>query len=149
MNNYTSLVDMLIRDEVNGSPQHERVLHIGDTPSYLIESAGFPELVLAIKAKVIGKAYFDHGIPTNMIKNLPEILGRPKCLFKSANQHQSDSVVVLTFESKQGSPIVVPIKKNVQIGRGQSFNVVTSIYGKDGPNPEEKWKDSGLLLWES
>ena len=148
MNNYTSLVDILIMDEMNGSPQHERVLEIGQTPSYLVEHAGFPELTLAIKGKTVGKAHFDHGILASFIKKLASYIGSPKCLFSSANTHQKDSVVVLTFEQKGASPIIVPIQKNVQIGRGQYFNLVTSIYAKEGPNPETKWKADNLLLWE-
>ena len=148
MNNYSSLVDILIQDETIGQPKHERLLDLGATPQYLIDHAGFPNLSIAIKAKVIGKAYFDHGIPTSLIKKLPDILGNPKCLFKSANEHQQDSVIVLTFEIKGESPIIVPIKKNVQIGRNQYYNLVTSLYAKEGPNPEQKWKSSKLLLWE-
>jgi len=149
------LVDVLIKDEMNGKPQHEKLLILGNTPRQLIQSAGFPELPLAIKAKVISKACFDHGIATSMLKRLPDIIANPKCIFKSANAQQSDSVVVLTLEIKNESPIIIPIIKYQQVGRQSqkagrqnAYNLVTSVYAKEGPNPERKWREQGLLLWE-
>lgn len=149
MNNYSSLVDVLIKDEQEGKAMHERILLLSNTPDYLIKHAGFPELVLAIKASVISKACFEHGIGTSLLKKLPDIISTPKCVFKPANDAHSDSVVVLTFEIKGTTPIIIPIKQNQQVGRNSFCNLVTSVYGKDGPNPEIKWKNSGLLLWES
>jgi len=149
LNNYTSLVDTIIKNEVAGLPMHEIVLDLGPTPDYLIRHAGFPILNLGISASVISKAHFDHGIVASKLKKLPQIIAAPKHLYKSANAHQVDSVVVLTLEIKGTSPIIVPIRKNRQIGRNDFRNLVTSMYGKDGPDPELKWKREGLLLWSS
>jgi len=148
MNNYKTLVDLLIKDEMAGKPRHEQVLLLGETPGQLIEHAGFPELELAIKASVISKACFDHGIATSMLKRLPDIVNNPKSIFKSANVHQVESVVVLTLEIKNQSPIIIPVKKQQQVGRGNHFNLITSVYAKEGPDPQKKWKSQGLLLWE-
>ena len=149
LNNYSSLVDLLIKDECAGKPQHERLLLLGDTPEYLIQYAGFPQLTIAIKASVISKACFDHGISTSLLKNLPEIITQPKCVFQPVDTvTHSDTVVVLTFEVKGSSPIIIPVRQNGQVGRGNYFNLISSVYGKEGENPEVKWKKSGLLLWE-
>lgn len=148
MNNYSSLVDILIKDEMDNRPQHERLLHICHTPEYLKIHAGFPDLPMAITGKVIGKAHFDHGIHKNLIKNLPDVLLDAKCIFKSANPHHTDSIVLLTLEMQRSYPVIIPIRRNHQVGRGQNYNLVTSIYGKEGPDPEAKWKSDGLLLWE-
>jgi hypothetical protein len=148
LNNYSSLVDILIKDEMENRPQHERLLHICHTPEYLKIHANFPDLPIAITGKVIGKAHFDHGINKNLIKNLPKVLLDAKCVFKSANSSQADSVVILTLEVHRSFPVIVPIRRNHQVGRGQRYNLVTSIYGKEGPDPEPKWKLDGLLLWE-
>ncbi|MEJ1334436.1 MAG: hypothetical protein RPU34_09400 [Candidatus Sedimenticola sp. (ex Thyasira tokunagai)] len=148
MNNYGSLVDLLIKDEMLGNPQHERVLHLGETPEYLRKHAGFPELTLAIKGNVIGKAHFDHGVTTSMLKKLPRIICNPKSVFYPADPKHLGTVVVLTFEFKGHSPIIVPIRHNVQIGRNQRYNLVSSVYGKGGPDPERKWKADNLLIWE-
>ena len=149
LNNYSSLVDVLIKDECAGKPHHERLLLLRDTPEYLIQHAGFSQLAIAIKASVISKACFDHGVSPSLLKRLPEIIAQPKCVFRPANPEiHTDTVVVLTFEVKGSSPIIIPIRKNGQVGRSNSFNLISSVYGKEGENPEVKWKKSGLLLWE-
>lgn len=147
MNNFSSLIDLIILDECNGTPRHERIVSLGATPDYLQKNALFSDLELVITGKVIGKAHFDHGIGKKQLKNLPAILERPKSVFKSANAHQFDSVVVLTFEVKGTYPIIIPIRGNRLIGRNQKFNLITSIYAKEGPDPEEKWKQQGLLMY--
>ncbi|MCG7929957.1 MAG: hypothetical protein N0E44_07895 [Candidatus Thiodiazotropha lotti] len=149
MDNYGSLVDLLIKDEMHGNPQHERVLLLGETPEYLRHHASFDELTLVTTGKVIGKAHFDHGITASMLKRLPQLVNNPKCVFDPANPMHRHSVVVLTFELKGSSPIIIPIRRNVRIGRSQQFNLVTSVYGKEGPDPETKWKAENLLIWES
>ncbi len=144
MSNYKTLVDVLIKDELAGVPRHEQVLFLGQTPEYLVKRAGFPDLNLAIKSSVIIKSCFDHGIANSLLKRVPEIILKPKCVFRSANPELTDSVVVLTFEVKGASPIIIPIRQNQQVGRNSYFNLVSSIYGKDGPDPFEKWKNLGF-----
>lgn len=148
MSNFHTLVDAIIKSEMNGLPMHEQVLEIGKTPSILIDEAGFPDIDLAVNAKVISKMCFDHGLPTSMLKRLPEIINDPKSLFLSANPHQTDSVVVMTFEVKGSYPIIIPIQKNRKVGRNKIYNLVTSGYAKEGNNPDKKWRDKGLLIWE-
>lgn len=148
LSNYATLVDVLIHNEMKGISNHERIVDLGDTPQLLIDTCGFPALPLAIKASTISKICFDHGISTAVIKRLPDIISSPKCLFQSANKQHTDSVVVLTFEIKGGSPIIVPIRQNMKAGR-KSYNFVTSMYAKEGPNPEVKWRKDNLLIWES
>lgn len=149
MDNYSSLVDILIKDEMDGRPQHERLLHVCHTPEYMRIHAALPDLPLAITGKVVGKSHFDHGIHKSLLKNLPNVLQDAKCIFKPANSLHVDSVVVLTVEMKGNFPIIIPIKSNQRVGRGIcAYNLITSIYGKEGPHPEEKWKKAGLLLWE-
>jgi len=149
LDNYTVLVDALIKAECDGNPQHEQVLQLGPTPQQLIDRAGFTALPLVVTGKVIGKACFDHGLRISVLKRLPQILAAPKGLFRSANPGHGDSVVVLTFESHAGAPIIVPVRHNQQIGRQQCYNLVTSVYGKGGPDPHAKWSAEGLLIWEA
>lgn len=131
---------------MNGLPIHEYVLELGVTPDLLISKAGFEQLELAIKASTIAKICFDHGIPTSMIKRLPDIIQNPKSIYNSATH--PDSVVVVTFEIKGNeNPVIIPIKRNVSIGRNSKYNLVTSAYGKEGSNPEAKWAKDGLLVW--
>jgi len=133
---------------MNGLPMHEQVLEIGRTPKILIDKAQFPDIKLAVNAKVISKMCFDHGLATSMLKRLPEIINNPKSLFLSANASQTDSVVVMTFEVKGGNPIIIPIQKNRKVGR-KLYNLVTSGYAKEGNDPDKKWREKGLLIWEN
>lgn len=148
MSNYATLVDLLIQNEMKGIQNHERILELGDTPEILVAECGFPQLPFAIKASTLSKICFDHGIATSVIKRIPDIVASPKCLFKSANPNFVDSVVVLTFELKNGDPIVVSVRQNMQAGR-KYYNFVTSMYQKEGQNPEVKWKAKDLLIWET
>ena len=133
-----------------GNPRHELLVSLGRTPEYLIEHVGFPDLELAIKGSIVGKACFDHGITPSMLKRLHEVVATPQHVFKSDNRAFEDTVVVLTFETKAESPIIIPIQKNRRIGReNQCYNLVASVYGKEGPDPIKKWTDSGLLLWSA
>lgn len=134
---------------MQGIKNHERVLELGDTPIILIDECGFPELPLAIKASTISKICFDHGIGTSVIQRLPDIVASPKGLFRSANVRFTDSVVVLTFEVKTVGPVIVSIRQNMMIGRNKHYNVVTSMYAKEGDDPEAKWKADNLLIWDS
>ncbi len=146
MDNYTSLIDALIKSEMDGHPRHEMVLDLGPTPEFLLLHAAFPALNLVLKGSVVGKACFDHGIATSILKRLPEIIATPKSLYRPANSGLIDSVVVMTLETKGGCPIIVPIRKQQRIGRTGVFNTVTSIYAKEGPDPEKKWRRDGLLI---
>lgn len=150
MNNYTSLIEALIKAEMDNNPQHEKIVFVSETPRYLIEIAKFPDLPLVISGKIVCKAAFDHGISTSVLKRLPQIVAEPHALFRS--QSQPSSVVVLTLEIKGGSPIIVPIKPAGEIGgrrESQKANVITSVYAKEGPPPFQKWQKAGLLLWQS
>ncbi len=147
MDNFSTLVDTLIKDEVKGITHHELVVELGDTPELLQKYAGFDPLRLVIKAKAISKIHFDHGIVVSQIKRIPSLIVNPKALYKSANR--ADSAVVLTFELKQNVPIIIAIHKNKRIGRLDVVNECVSMYAKEGPDPESKWEGSGLLLWKS
>ena len=146
MSNYQALVDILIKDEMEGRPHHETVLSLGGTPSYLVEKAGFPSLDMAVKASVLSKACFDHGIKPAVLKRLPDIIAGPKSLFRSANPVFIDSVVVLTLELQNGHPVVIPLRKDQRVGRTARYNLVSSVYGKEGIDPAVKWRQQGLLI---
>lgn len=142
--NYKSAVNLVIQAAQAGNPKHETILIIGNTPQLLLDN-GYPDLRLIIKGKTVDKAHFDHGITKGVIERLGDIINSPKALYKSATV--DDSAVVITFEMKAGSPILVPIHKNKPIGRASFANVVASIYTKE-PTIEERWRAEGLLLWE-
>ena len=146
MDNFSSAITLLIKDEAAGRPRHETLLFLGDTPGYLLQDAGFPALQLAITGKVVSKACFDHGISTTFLKRLPEIVARPRSLYRPADQALVDSVVIMTVEKKAGIPIIIPLRRNQRVGRAAQYNLVSSVYAKEGPDPDAKWRTGGLLI---
>lgn len=148
MNNYTTLVDLIIKDELRGIPRHEAIISLGKTPTCLIEKANFNNHELIMKGKTLTKICFDHGIRTSQIKQLPKMIASPKGIYTPADPKHKNSVVVLTFEFHRGDPFIISIRKNQSIGRNQVYNELTSAYGKEGGNPEARWKRQNLLIWE-
>lgn len=142
--NFKLAIQLILQASTEGRRHHEAVLSLGATPQILIDN-GFPDLPLCIKGATIDKAHFDHGITRSILERLADILTTPKALYKSATVQRS-AAVVITFEMKAGSPILIPIHANKPIGRNFA-NVVASIYAKDAP-VEDRWKKEGLLLWE-
>ncbi|WP_439257639.1 hypothetical protein [Lonepinella sp. BR2271] len=145
MSNYSALVDLIIKNEMNGIPVHEIVIELGETPELLLKHADFPMLPLVIKASTIAKICFEHGIATTHIKKIKELLFNPKAIYRSATQQ---GVIVLTVELKGEHPIIIPVHPNKTIGRNK-YNVIASMYAKEGNNPEITWKKSGLLLFST
>lgn len=148
--NFKTLVGVIIQAEMDGRPRHELLLELGPTPASIIQSGGkdFQGLDLVLKAKTVGKMHFDHSVPRGVIERLPEILNAPKAIYRSAAV-PNGAVVVMTFEIQRGYPLIIPVHANRQIGRERFCNEVASMYAKEGPNPEVKWKAAGLLLWEA
>lgn len=142
--NFKTAVHLIIQASTDGKPRHEAVLSLGKTPQFLLDH-GFPELPLNVKAATIDKAHFDHGITLGVLERLADIVNTPKALYRSATVQ--GAAIVITFELKAGSPILVPIHPNKPIGRSH-VNEVTSVYNKE-PTIEDRWKKNGLLLWES
>lgn len=147
-NNFRTLVQAVITAGMSGTPMHERILELGPTPQLLIDH-GFPALPLIIKAKTVDKICFDHGIATNVIERMPKLIAAPTHLFKSNSPTARDeSVIVVTIEVKNASPIIIAVQKNKMNGR-REVNEIASMYAKEGPNPVKKWSEEGLLLWDS
>ncbi|HCF3841183.1 TPA: hypothetical protein NID17_005863 [Pseudomonas aeruginosa] len=150
--NFKTLVGVVLQAESSGKPRHELLLELGETPASIIAAGGeiYSGLDLVLKGKTVGKMHFDHGIPRGVIERLPLILSAPKAIYRSANQavQGGGGVVVMTFETHLGYPLIVPVHARKQIGRDRFCNEVASMYPKEGPDPEAKWKAAGLLLWE-
>jgi hypothetical protein len=141
--NFRTAIHLILQACIDGRPKNEAVLNLGVTPQLLLDN-GFPELPLSIKGATIDKAHFDHGITRGVLERLPDIVASPKALYKSATV--LGSAVVITFEMKGGSPILIPIHANKSVGRSCA-NVVASVYAKEA-TIEARWKGDGLLLWE-
>ncbi|MCX8520890.1 MAG: hypothetical protein ORN28_05055 [Rhodoferax sp.] len=141
--NFRTSVQLILQASVDGMPHHEVVLSLGETPGYLVKH-GFPKLALKVKGATLNKAHFEHGITRNVLERLGDILTSPKALYKSATV--MGTAVVITYEQKNGSPILVPIHANRAVGRERA-NIVASIYNKEA-TIEARWQAQGLLLWK-
>ena len=143
--NFETLVDLVICAEKEGKPRHELILTVGLTPERLV-SLGFEALRVIVKAKTIGKMFFEHGLTQGLVERIPAMLEAPQAIYRS-DTHPTN-MVVLTYELKAGSPIIIPVARDRKIGRGPLVNEVVSMYAKTGPDPIRRWKCHGLLLWE-
>lgn len=142
--NYETLVDVVLKAESSGKARHELVLEIGNTPKVLVD-VGVSPLNIVIKAKTIGKIFFDHGLTQRQIERIPAMLEKPQQIYMSASH--ADSVVVFVYETHLNAPIMIPVAQNRQIGR-TVVNEVVSMYAKTGPDPRPRWKKQGYLLFE-
>ena len=119
------------------------VLSLGETQEYLVRH-GFPKLALRIKGATLAKAHFEHGITRSVLERLGDILTNPKALYRSATV--MGTAVVITYEQKNGGPILVPIHADRAVGRERA-NIVASVYNKEA-TIEARWQAQGLLLWK-
>ena len=141
--NFQTSVQLILAASGTSTPHHEAILRLGRTPQYLVDH-GFPDLHLVVSGKTIDKAHFDHGITRNILQRLGDIINTPKALYRSATRQAS--AVVITYETKNGCPILVPLHADKQVGRSLRANTVASVYHK-GPDIEARWQLQGLLLW--
>jgi Phage MuF-C-terminal domain len=85
-------------------PGIELIRGIGSTPERQV-GLGFQDPRLAVKAKTIGKMFFEHGLTQGLIEKIPAILEAPKAIYRS-DTHPTN-MVVLTYELKAGAPIII------------------------------------------
>jgi hypothetical protein len=95
---YETLVDLVIKAEVEGKPRHELVLDVCQTPGCLL-SIGFAPLRVAIKAKTIGKIFFDHCLTQKQIERIPAMLVGPQTIYRSETQPENVVVLVVVLAS--------------------------------------------------
>jgi hypothetical protein len=134
----------VLKAESSGKSRHELVLEVCDTPKVLVD-VGVSPLNIVIKAKTIGKIFFDHGLTQRQIEKIPAMLEKPQQIYMSASH--ADSVVVFVYENHAGAPIMIPLARDRRIGRAV-VNEVVSMYAKTGPDPRPRWTRQGYLLWE-
>lgn len=75
---------------------------------------------------------------------MPALIERPRAIYRSATQ--PESVVVMTLELKEGSPIIIPVARDRRMGRDLLANQVTSMYAKTGPDVTPRWKGGRGLV---
>jgi len=82
-----------------------------------------------------------------MLERIYAHICAPKAIY-TANNGEPGCIVV-SFEAKDGDPVIVCLRSNHQMGgRPAYYNAVSSVYGK-GNDAERRWRESGLLRWEN
>lgn len=111
-----------------------KVITVGDTPKVL-QLLGAKQLPISITKytleKVVypqGKGLGKHGLPLDLVKQLPEQLHDPIMIFESRTQ--PNSLVVMTELEHQGNTVIAAIHLAKQQAR-YLVNDIASIYGKD------------------
>lgn len=135
---FAEQVDKALNNELNRYSD----LKVCDTPEILL-SVGCEQLPIlytqshlrdALKPhKKKGEGIHHHELTTNLIKQIPNALAHPVCIYDSLSR--SDSIVILTdLIDNRNNPIVAVIKPN---GTGKynldvvSSNFMLSIYGRE------------------
>lgn len=115
-------------------------IKICDTPD-LLQRVGLPNLPILVSKSKLEKIINDsgkqkanyHGLGSEIIGKLPELLAKPAMIFESMTRKDS-VVLVLNATTENGCPIIAAIKVN---GKGNyqnleiDANILTSAYGKD------------------
>jgi hypothetical protein len=153
--NYKAALGLVINALMSDDPKtveaaHATRLEVGHTPPLLI-ALGMPDLPLVITGETVDKALFDHGMVKTRLEKLYEYIQAPKAVFASADP-SNPNTVVMTFEVKNGGPIIVPIEPNRQFDRTTYANKVASFYAKAQKSNDkpvyDRWEAKGLLLWK-
>lgn len=123
---YTKRIERFLENPKN----YSGTVSLGKTPQSLTES-GLDEIPLETDTKIIKKMMRkdkDHVVKSRTVKALPYLLHNPLAVFESNTQPES-VIVLLNAQDKNGLPVMVSIKKNVQKNVNE-VNFITSGYGR-------------------
>lgn len=92
------------------------------------------------------KIMADHPEVThNFLDGLKVRVNSPQHVLTSSTDE--DSIVVVPIVLDDGRVFVVPIKKNFTTRRGETINMITSIYRKDNPNWLSQQRAKGMVIF--
>jgi|GEM_PF-597725 len=121
-------------------------LLVGDTPAVL-RLLGADSLPVVINRSTVDKVLREkHGLPLELLKQLPRQLADPIMVFGSASER--DGLVVMTELQHEGKTVVAAVHLNNKAGRLE-VNRVASVYGKDSDRIFAKWINDGLLRYRN
>lgn len=134
-------------------------VYLGMTPP-IYQELGFERLPVMATAFHLKTAMMErgndpninyHGIPSDMIKQIPEAIKKPLLIMQSQNkQHKEDIIAVIELKDKEGKQIIVPFSPNkkgyfndIEI----DINLAKSIYGRNNFNKfvQDAFKENRIL----
>ena len=134
--------DSLARGECHAKVLEEPILVCSKTPEG-ITSLGVAQLPIVMTPCHLMRALrggrgWGHGVPVELIANLPKYLNEPLAVYQSAS-NKDRIMVILDGKDSTGSPVVAVISMNTEIDRpcdkhllkaGDPVNFILSVYGR-------------------
>src|SRR5262249_49162847 len=133
-----------------GTPQPGGPLRVLSQTPEVLKLVGAPDLPVTITPKILAKVVglddpTHHGLPYDLVKQLPQALQRPIMVFES--ETQPGSLVVMTQLKYARRPVLVILVPDVEQGR-LKVNSIASVYPKSNDRPIVKWIHDGKLLYQ-
>lgn len=130
-----------------GRGRQPRLMTVCHTPDVL-QKMGAPDLPMTMTADNLGKVLsdkVDHGLPMDLVKQLPSALVEPIMVFESASQ--ANSFVVLTELKHEGRSVMAAVhldteKQNIRV------NDIASAYKRSNEMWYVRQMEEGRLLYQ-
>ncbi len=139
-------VDAFHPHEGTGGRQ-PRLMAVCRTPDVL-QKLGAPDLPMTMTADNLGKVLsdkVDHGLPKELVKQLPQALAEPIMVFESASQ--VDSFVVLTELKHEGRSVMAAVHLDTEKQRVR-VNDIASAYKRSNEAWYARQIEEGKLLYQ-
>lgn len=139
-------VDAFHPHEGTGGRQ-PRLMAVCRTPDVL-QKLGAPDLPMTMTADNLGKVLsdkVDHGLPKELVKQLPQALAEPIMVFESASQ--ADSFVVLTELKHEGRSVMAAVHLDTEKQRVR-VNDIASAYKRSNETWYARQIEEGRLLYQ-
>lgn len=139
-------VDAFHPHESTGGRQ-PRLMAVCRTPDVL-QKLGAPDLPMTMTADNLGKVLsdkVDHGLPKELVKQLPQALAEPIMVFESASQ--ADSFVVLTELKHKGRSVMAAVHLDTEKQRVR-VNDIASAYKRSNETWYARQIEEGRLLYQ-
>ena len=139
-------VDAFHPHEGTGGRQ-PRLMAVCRTPDVL-QKLGAPDLPMTMTADNLGKVLsdkVDHGLPKELVKQLPQALAEPIMVFESASQ--ADSFVVLTELKHEGRSVMAAVHLDTEKQRVR-VNDIASAYKRSNEAWYARQIEEGRLLYQ-
>ena len=139
-------VDAFHPHEGTGGRQ-PRLMAVCRTPDVL-QKLGAPDLPMTMTADNLGKVLsdkVDHGLPKELVKQLPQALAEPIMVFESASQ--VDSFVVLTELKHEGRSVMAAVHLDTEKQRVR-VNDIASAYKRSNEAWYARQIEEGRLLYQ-
>lgn len=116
------------------------ILNLGRPGNFLLAS-GLSDRPIKLYGNKLLKKMRKHGFTTSDVKNLPKEINNPIAVFKGSVEN---SFAILTELEINGNNVLA----SIYVGKGNDidFNIISSVYGKNG-NSVVSWINDGKILY--